>query len=178
MRSFIREIYQSFIKIHGYPIIFIGLLISIISFTVSPNSLIYFKWILPLVVFLIIIILTFLDLSWRLYYKASNPLPVVRQVRKPPIISDNSIALLILEPSDLYSHESLVSIFHSDEEYEKLIGLGYVLTIQNNGMIQVMVNRLMEDSDQEIIKRALNNDVLVLKKILVKPTIPKGLWGG
>ncbi len=175
MKTFFRELYQSFQNIHGYPVVFLSLLITLIAFAVSPNTLIYLKWILPLLVIFIIVILTFIDLSYRLYKKASKPLPSVRQVHRPAAVAKDAIAILLLEPSDIYGHESVVSLFYLNEGYEKLIGMGYVLTIQTNGMIQVLINKLIDVSEKEIIDKALNNDVLVLKKLLVKPMISKSL---
>jgi len=172
--SFGRELYESFCRIRGVPTTLIALFLGLAYFYVSGNqSTLSLRIVLPTFVAALIVLLTLLDLSLQLYKKATKQLPRVKQARTPPGIYPNAVALLLLEGSEIYGHESLVSIYYRDDNFEVLIGIGFVLTRQDDGLIQVVVVRQLEDTYRDIWGKVCQNDASVLPKLLVKPSLPK-----
>lgn len=60
------------------------------------------------------------------------------------------------------------------DNYEQLIGFGSVLTVQDNGLIQVLI-RQIDESNENIWDDIIANNNIVLQKIIVKPTLPSQL---
>ena len=85
---------------------------------------------------------------------------------------------LILDPSELFGSNQFVSIYYNElldvgrkEAFERLIGVGRVSNVQQNGLIQVMV--LMElPIHSDLWQRIRNREVATLTQIVVKPSIP------
>ncbi len=177
--TFPREFYESFIRIRGVPFTFISLLLTLLFFYLSENqTAVRLALALPILVLLLILILTLYDLSTRLYVEAVKPLPAVRQARRPPSIYPNASTLLLLDASEVYGHESLVSVYYLDEGFEVLVATGFVLTRQDDGFIQVLVDRQIEEAFSDIWDRACRNDSIVLSKLRVKPSLTRYPLGG
>ncbi len=177
--SFFREFYESFIRVRGVPLTFIALILGFIYFYFSSDTTsVQLKVILPIIVIMLIFIITFYDLSYKLFIKAKHVLPHVIQAHKPPPIYPDAITILLLENSDLYGHESIVSIYYIEEEFEVFIGLGFILTRQDNGYIQVLVTNQIEKTYSEMWQKVCQNDAKILPKLLVKPSLPKGFAEG
>lgn len=164
-------IWESFKKVWGVPAIFLGIILSYLSWTQSPDSTIKLSLFVLILSALLIIIVTLLNLSINLYNKSiENKLPTIKLTRQP-FNTDNTQLLLLLEPSELFSFDSVVSIYKLDNEFEQLFGIGKVINIQENGMIQVGLIEVIE-SGSETLKKLANNDKELLEKMIIKPTIP------
>ena len=88
------------------------------------------------------------------------------------VVRDGPNPILLLEPSELFSHETVVSIYHvDDDKFERLIGLGTVINVQQDGKIQVVMHHPTEGYE-DIVNRMERNDAAVIRRILVKPTVP------
>jgi hypothetical protein len=78
--------------------------------------------------------------------------------------------LLLLDESELFGHNSLVSVYYVDaSEFEELLGVGRVLNIQENRKIQVTFTAR---SNPDVTTRLASNDAAALRSIRVKPTVP------
>lgn len=98
--------------------------------------------------------------------------PKVRRC-EPPSISPNSAAkgVLILDPSEMFHQDDLVSIYYKQGEIETQIGYGDVQNIQeNNKLIQVEILYLSEES---ILNGLLINNIDCLTNVDVRPRISK-----
>lgn len=164
-------IWESFKKVWGVPAIFLGIVLSYLSWTQSPDSTIKLSFFVLILSTLVIVIITLINLSINLYNKSiENKLPIIKLTRQP-FYDDNSQLLLLLEPSDLFSFDSVVSIYKLDNDFEQLFGIGKVINIQENGMIQVGLIEVI-GSGSETFKKLANNDKELLEKMIIKPTIP------
>lgn len=173
-KPYIRELYESFIRIRGVFITFLALCLGLLYFFLSGNTAtIALRAVLPVIVALVIIAATLFDLSIRLHGKATKQLPRVMQARKPPTLYPNAIAILLIEESEIFGHESIVSVYYRDDGFEVLIGIGFVLTKQDDGLIQVVVNRQVEEAHKEVWTKVCQNDTNTLPRLLVKPSMPK-----
>lgn len=82
------------------------------------------------------------------------------------VIEENSI---LLQPSDLYSTDTIVSLYFKNGEFEKYIGYGYVETIQYpSKRVQIKVIE-MQKNMADVLKNT-NKD-----HIIVKPSTTKNI---
>lgn len=176
MNSFFKHFYNSFKEIYGYPIAFIGFLIATVFWLWKPTDKIDLKIFVPVIIVSIILIVILFHLSYTLFQKSQNLYPKVIQGRKPPKVQEGAIALLLLDKSELFSQDAIAAIFLNDEGYERIIGAGYVLSIQTNGIIQIVVIKTLEKSDDDLWGKIAQNDLTIIKKIIVKANVPKILF--
>jgi hypothetical protein len=174
VNSFGRELYESFCRIRGVPIALVALVLGLVYFYFSGNqSTIRLIIALPIFIGALIILWTLLDLSLHLHKNATRHLPRVVQARTPPTIYPGAVAILLLEGSEVYGHESLVSVYYRDDGFEVLIGIGFVLTRQDDGLIQVVISRQLEETYKDVWLKVCQNDATILPRLLVKPSLPK-----
>ncbi len=170
MKSYARTFYESFRRIHGYTLAFIAIILHVLAFEFKGDDTFSIKTVLPCAIVLILVIVILFDMSYQLITEAHRLPPRVKRASRPPQIHERAVALLLLEPSPLYGHESLVSIYLIDNDLETLLGVGFVLNIQENRLIQLLVTKSYCDlSHWEPI---ISNDASILSRLLVKPTIP------
>lgn len=98
----------------------------------------------------------------------SMVLPKVERV----MTSAESQTRILLSPSKLFSHGTMVSLYFTNEhQFETLICVGTVLNVQENKKIQIGISKIIE-GQEDIMGRMSSNDQSVLKEVTVKPTIP------
>lgn len=174
MRSFWELIYDSFIRINGWLFGGLGLALSVAALFFSPDTKVSVGWFVALGSLSIVVFVVLYDAS-RISWKASQRgLPAVRRTLEPPEIYQGVEKILIVEPSELFGVDALVSIYTTEEEYERLIGIGRVLNVQTNGYLQVGISTLTETSD-DLAGKLKGNDSAFLKRLLVKPSVPSYL---
>jgi hypothetical protein len=169
-KGFWSFIYERFRETYGAIASVIGLVISVITLVFVPDEWkVGARW-------LVLIIMIFLYLLWLLIDSvvialslANRSLPKVRYARSAPDFSPNSVSLMLLDPSDLYTMGSIVSIYRQDE-YEELMGFGEVLNVQEDGRIQILVGRSMVSLDRW--SGIVSNNAAELSKIRVKAFVP------
>lgn len=173
MKNYFFDLYQSFTRIHGVPVTLLGMCLGVIAFIYSPTDTLSLKIVFPVGIISFLMLATLIDNSIQNFKKVSNILPRVKQARIPTNLYSGAKAILLLEPSDIFAHETLVSVYYLENDFERLIGVGFILTIQTNGLIQVLINMAFEEQDDNIWERICRNDITVLSKLHVKPSIPK-----
>ncbi len=137
-----------------------------------PNREVSFDILVPLGVIVFICVASFMDLSIRMYRRSNRILPKVLAGLAPPKYLDKTIALLLLEPSEILAHDALVSVYIKDNKFEVLLGVGHVFTVQEDGRIQVLITSI-EPSQREKALRIVQNDAAILESLIVKATFPR-----
>ena len=100
-------------------------------------------------------------------------LPRIVLGKKPSVQIQGAKVLCLLESSELFSYDALVSFYYIDDEnFEQLIGIGAVVNIQEDRKIQVAMFYSLE-GHQEKAEKIAQNDAGILKKTRVKPNVPK-----
>jgi hypothetical protein len=96
-------------------------------------------------------------------------IPKILRVQKD---ANNNIECL-LEASDLFAAESMISLYYTDEDdFERLIGVGSVRYINNKKRIQVVIDE-PKITYQNILDKLANNDLKVMQKTRVSPSVIK-----
>jgi hypothetical protein len=109
---------------------------------------------------------------------ASQPLPRTRQV----VVSDRAApaepsVILVLDRSPLFGFNILVTIYYSErldprrgDVFERVIGIGRVVNVQQNGLTQVLVlAELPRNAD--LWQRTRNREAATLAQLVVKPSV-------
>lgn len=172
MKSFFIEVYRSFVRVNGFLLSLVSLVTTLLVFLFPPSLSISIKILLPSGIAFLLVLIVLIDLSIRMY--ASNRiLPPVKHGKTPPRFYPDAAALLVLDNSPLFSHDTLLSVYFNDDGYEILIGVGFVFNIQENGLIQAVITRIFGDQHGDVWDKVKANDGSILKRLIVKPSIPR-----
>ena len=164
-------LWSSFWKTQGAIATLIGGgILGYIYWNSSPAATIPLAVALPVFVICISLIVLFAHAAYSTFQNAKGGLPKVLMGRSPGRLK-NAKALCILESSELFSHNSVVSFYFVDGGYERFLGVGYVVNIQDNGYIQVELVSPSE-GNEDVIDRLSRDEKAVLDKVLVKPNVP------
>jgi len=129
---------------------------------------------------IILVLIIFVDHSYSNYksmkmreeeLKLRNRYPKIRTCL-PKEFDDYSREAYLLDPSNLYVQDTMVSFIYTDGHYEQLVGAGSVINIQDNQFIQVEMSYIRNGCEQ-IVNRLKHNDAETLKNTYVRPTISK-----
>lgn len=174
MKSFSEHIYDSFTRINGWLTGGIALALSITVFFFGPETKVVVGWLVATIAISLFLLAVLVDAAYAGWRASRRGLPEVRKTLEPPLIYTGISRILIVDPSDLFGVDALVSVYVKEDEYERLIGIGRVLTVQTNGYLQIGISSITESSP-EIITKLNTNDASFLKKLLVKPSVPSYL---
>jgi hypothetical protein len=133
------------------------------------------KYFMPISIVLFILVIAFAG-ALREVMKVSMYMPNVILGKKSPK-GVGGYVMCLLEPSDIFSHDSLVSFLIKEDNFEQFIGIGKVLNIQDDGKIQVVMTNKIGEFDN-VIKKIKENNNEILKKLKVKPNIPSMVVNG
>ena len=164
--SSFREVNNSILTILSYAI---SILLAVVASKAS----------VPLYLLIIIVTLSVLIIATlvRALEKALEEYAKMKQSMIPKILrvqkdANNNIECL-LEASDLFAAQSMISLYYTDEDdFERLIGVGFVDSINNKGRIQVVIDE-PEITYQNILDKLANNDLKVMQKTRVSPSAIK-----
>ena len=165
------RLYKSFIRVNGYALSSAGLAITLLLFFITPTTEIPVRWVVVVAIPFFLLLIVVCDVAYHAIQETI--LPKVKASYKPHSLYPDALAILLLEKSNLFGHESVVSVYFKADDFETLIGVGYVLTIQQGGLIQVLVISNVEEVQDNIWEKIRNNDGSVLSKLLIRPSIPK-----
>jgi len=129
---------------------------------------------------LLIITIVFSWFVWLVTYvicskkKVAFSLPAIKSIN-----IDFGVVFLV-EGSELYSVDSLVSIYYQDEddELETFLGIGYVETRNSNSCFQIRLKNVSEVTSAKKILKTIKNDSQTKRSIKIKPSITKECLGG
>ena len=164
--SSFREVNNSILTILSYAI---SILLAVVASKAS----------VPLYLLIIIVTLSVLIIATlvRALQKALEEYAKMKQSMIPKILrvqkdANNNIECL-LEASDLFAAESMISLYYTDEDdFERLIGVGSVRYINNKKRIQVVIDE-PKITYQYILDKLANNDLKVMQKTRVSPSVIK-----
>jgi Flp pilus assembly protein TadD len=167
-RSFPYLIWSSFKQIQGIGIT--ALIVAILLWCFAPTGSISLAVAIPAFVFFVYLGLTLGNAAYEAFSTGRRSLPRVLQIHQVAGVGDTESLLLVLEPSEFFQHGIQVSVYLKEKPLERLIGLGSVVEIQDDGNILVALTRPIEGNDiLEEIASQKNFDLACLK---VNPFVP------
>ena len=193
--GFARALFESFKSAWSAVIGVVALALSVALWLLVPDTRVSLAWIVPVATLILVVLLvavfTLIDALLKsrdltktvegerdktreefAEYKARGGLPDVVSGREP-FEGMRGELLCLLNPSDLFSPEILVSFFRVDEqEVEEPIGIGVVFNVQGNGIIQVTMTEAFE-GHQDFVDRLRRNEGEAVRNTLVKPNVAR-----
>jgi hypothetical protein len=164
------------LKVHGAPLGIVGVILTIVFSNVELGWRLILLTLLVCVIFISALAQSVLELQRDLRDAKWRP-PRIRTVMRLPHQGEDAPLLCIVEPSDLFYHDALVSIYCTDQfGVEHLIGIGTVMIIQDDGLIQVELIWPIE-SQREVVELLSNNNATTLERTKVRPNIPRRYFG-
>lgn len=142
-----------------------------LGFYFLPNATFPIQLVLPVVLVVILGVSILIDLSLRAMARAGQEMPNAIMGRASHL---EGIALILFEPHHSFYIEQTVTLLSKDDQFEVQCGVGYVLNIQSDGKIQVVVSRDFSP-DKSFWKTIKANNGASLKSLVVKPGVPKSL---
>jgi len=178
MSEYVKYIYHSFRKINGYVFTLFGVILAVLALKFGTGATVPLWLAVAILILLCIAIAAFADaLGEALSRKVM--LPSVRQVSAGNMHGfqySGDQAVFLIEPSEMFASDVLVSIYSDVEGFEVLIGLGYVIGNTSHGHIQALINEHPEGAHPGIWSKILANDNTVISKLKVKPSAPRLLF--
>jgi hypothetical protein len=162
-------LWESFRRVWGVPAVVLALILTVVFWFYPPATQLPLGPVVIVFICSFIILAVFADLAYRASTRLIRPLPKVVHGRGP---IGNEILLCLLEPSELFSYNLAVSFYFIDNSgFERLIGIGGVLNIQEDRRIQVALTDAAAGQD-EVLDLLRQNDANVLSRMRIKPSIP------
>jgi hypothetical protein len=189
-------IWSSFLDIQGILIGFLGVVITIVLSRFPVKTNIPLDLAIVILFFILLLIVTLFNAaskSFSEYKKAKAEseklktrnselevkvnrrlLPKILFARQPQGKTGLEIECL-LENSELLSNNTFISFYYTGEdEFERLIGTGVVITVQANGKIQALMDKPVS-AYQDILEQLARNDAKILDRTVVKPSITRDM---
>lgn len=149
----------------------VGAGIALLAFSGRGTIQIPAVWLVLIGVMCAIGISVLFDLARRLCRCSNGALPSVRVARRPEGLYATAKAQLFLAPSPLFPYDAIVSVYHVDDDCEVLIGVGSVVNVQENGLVQVIVARTF--AAEQLWEQIVASNASVLRQLRIKPNLPK-----
>jgi len=170
--SVLSEFLGSAGRLQGGILGLLGVISSVIVWIIAPDTQIKVFWLWLVTAFLVIIIWLLIDVANRSLNRFVHYLPDV--VTALPNNGLNVFPVIILDESELFGHQSLVTIYYVDDNNIELqVGSGHVSTIQTDRRIQIEVNHWAKAHESILASMKIASPD-TLKRLLVKPTATYG----
>jgi hypothetical protein len=175
-----RLLATAFFKTQGPLIGALGLVLAVLTWVIPLDAkatvsvLTVVRW--TAVPALIGILLLATLLRAILVARTLTQLPRVLHARAVALGPDGSSGiLLLLDRSELFGHDAVVSVYHVDSsDFEELVGVGHVRNIQEDGKIQILLGERVTAASHDTVNKLALNDAAVLARVKVKPSAPHG----
>lgn len=149
----------------------VGLLAGIAAWFIPGTSTVPLAVYVVTVVLCVAIIVVLLEATRIARLHAANPLPRVRLSLREWSTPAEGHVILILEPSPIFSHGLMASIFLLEHDhYERFVGHGVVQNVQDDGLIQIRIEEVVEGF-QSLITDLEASKSQVLSRLRVKPYV-------
>lgn len=156
----------------GLILALVGIGLAFLFYLTTPNKVIPFWVAAAIIIALLSLLFIALHALKQISQASPKVLPNLLAVLEgkpkgtPPI--------LLLEPSELFGIDSVVSVYHKDivNEFEILIGYGSVLTIQSDNKIQIQVDEWLP-GNEDISEKVSQENGNILKGIIIRPNAPR-----
>jgi hypothetical protein len=166
--SFGDRLWSACVQSWGGATSFIGLALAVVVLFVVPDkATLPLNWTLLAAVVVCLLITTILRAAYDAHSSAAPRLPRVRMVMDAPKTYLTASALVLLDATDLLSHDSIVSLYLVENDVEIFLALGKVVNIQLDGRVQVV---LVQTGER--IQGLKQNRPDELLRLIVKPSVP------
>lgn len=173
-------IWSSFFEIQGVLIGFLGIGITIVLSRFSFKTQIPLDLVIGIALFMLLVVVTLIKASYQSFKTAQElsqlqklVIPKILYVSKEPSSQAPFQLRCLIGNSPLFSNDTCISFYYTDDEgFERLIGMGVVLTVQDNGKVQALLD-IPILGYQAILEKLGNNDLKIISRTVVKSNITR-----
>lgn len=167
--SFQTLMWQAFTRGAGTILGFLGLVITVATLYFVPNTdVMPVRYAATLLLVCLYFIYVLCNAVWIAFQQGAPKLPKVLRAKRLDSFTTGAEVLILLEPSSLFLHNAVVSIFFVEDDLEQVLSVGRVGMIQDDGKVQVVTSH--SEQSKRRWDEILNNDSKVLEKLRVKPS--------
>lgn len=171
LSSLPRLLWVSFRGTVGTFVGIVGLIAGIAAWFIPSTSTVSLAAYVVTVVLSVALIVVLLEATRIARLHAANPLPRVRLSLREGSTPTEGHVILILEPSPMFSHGIMASIFLLEHDhYERFVGNGVVQNVQDDGLIQIRIEEVI-DGFQSLIADLEASNTKILSRLRVKPYV-------
>lgn len=168
--SMASALFDAIMSSHGFLIGGVSLALAVLSFVIVPSSSIALKWFWLATISLIAIIWLFAAALRKSLDNERHVLPGV--LRSISMNDTPELPILLVEPSDMYGTNTLVSLYFRESQsgFEFSVGQGIVSHIQLDQKIQVQIENWFE-GNANILEGIRQNNIQYLSGLIVRPSV-------
>ena len=179
-KNFGELIWSSFLEIQGVLIGALGIVITILLSRFPVKTQIPLDMVIAIAFFMLLLVATLTQASYQSFKTVQelsqlqkSVIPKILYVIKEPSSQAPFQLRCLLGNSALFSNDTCISFYYTDDEgFERLIGMGVVVTVQDDGKIQALLDSPILGY-QDILEKLGNNDLKIIKRTVVKPNITR-----
>jgi hypothetical protein len=169
-------IYDAFLRLNGLFLALLSLVVGFLLWALQPSGQIPMWLAIPTIV-------TGMIISFVLYDALSAAInnwgraPGVRRVKEAePLPEGNKGFRLIIEPSQQFYTDSMITLYGRENEFDIQLGIGYVETVNEKRYIQAIVYENPMNANRQFWERICNNDQEYLSRLSVRPSVPRSSY--
>jgi len=164
-------LYDSFAKSLGLPLTLLSLVLGFVLWIFKASDCMPLWASMPIIILLVMILFVLYD-SLRTSIK-SKRMPKVRSAKESASDIEGTRRLtLLIEQSDLFYINTMVTLYGQENDFEIQLGLGYVETINDKGFIQVLVFEEPAGVNDDFWKGIAKNNKDDLSRLRIRPSVP------
>lgn len=171
MRTFGALIRAAFDSVQGWLLGGIGLVLAVLALAFAGGAKVPLWIAVAIAVAFAIVAVVFYQAARIAWSMARKSLPSVLQVLKPPPSYVGVLYLLIAEASDQFTTGMAVTIYLREDEYERLVGVGRVITVQENHSLQIGLDAT-GDLEPHVAEGFEKGEASFIRRLIVRPSIP------
>jgi hypothetical protein len=175
MNQYIQFTYRAFLRIHGFVLFFLSTILTILAWKFGASTKLELWIVVSLILAFVLIVIALGD-ALREALKRRSMLPEIKKVACGNLhgfrFTDNQ-AVFLIENSDMFATDAVVSVYADVDGFEVLIGQGYVLGYTTKGLIQALIDEFPEGAHPDLWKRVLQNNQTTLSTLKVKPSVSR-----
>ncbi len=129
--TFTDRIWSATLKSWGGLFAVISLVASLVGFFAIPESkTVSLNYVLLFIFILFFILVVFIRTAYEAHQHTKLILPKVKTVIDAPPSYREASVLLLLEPTNILSYDSIISLYYVDSGIERLTGIGKVVNMR------------------------------------------------
>ena len=169
-------IYDAFLRLNGLFLALLSLVVGFLLWALQPGGQMPMWLVIPTIVTAIIISVVLYD-ALRAAITNWGRAPGVKRVKEAESLPDGTKGLrLIIEPSQQFYTDSMITLYGRENEFDIQLGIGYVETVNEKRYIQAIIYENPMNANRQFWEGICKNDNNYLSKLSVRPSVPRSSY--
>lgn len=142
-------------------------LLSFLLVWFSPASSVRWTVVAPLLSLLLLLVITLVNAIWISRGRSEYVSPAALRAMVVQLDGEE-VTVCLLERSPFLRRGSIVTLFRKERDFERLMALGRIDHVQEDGLLQVFLYKIY-DGQEDAVKELAKNNKDVLEAVVVVP---------